>query len=523
MENSVLSLIPPVLAIAMVMVTRKVLLSLGTGIIVGLLLLNHFNPMDSLVQLYKIVKGIFIADGGVNTDQVYILIFPILLGMLASMVTLAGGSRAFGDWAVKRIKTRRGAQFLPALLGIVIFIDDYFNALTVGNVSRPVTDRYRISRAKLAYMIDSTSAPVCVLMPVSSWGAYIISILAGLFAAHHYHAYGSLQAFLMMIPMNYYAIIALLMILSVAFFNVDFGLMRKHEERAVRTGKLTDPDKGTAPGDQGELPANENGRVHDLIWPIIILVAATVFFMLYTGAQATKGEVTLLASFKNTDVATSLLYGGIIGLLSSLVFVWARKTSLKDTRKGLWAGIKAMMPAIYILIFAWTIIEVINGLGTGKYLAGLVNGHIPLALLPMLLFLIAAFMSFCTGTSWGTFGIMLPIAAQIVATADMNLMLPVLASVLAGAIFGDHCSPISDTTIMSSTGSGVHHIDHVMTQIPYAVTIALISAVGYLVLGLTGSSMLGLLAALILLGGTIAVLKTRPSVPNEVNLGSIEK
>lgn len=182
-----------------------------------------------------------------------------------------------------------------------------------------------------------------------------------------------------------------------------------------------------------------------------------------------------------------------------------------------------MMPAIYILIFAWTIIEVINGLGTGKYLAGLVNGHIPLALLPMLLFLIAAFMSFCTGTSWGTFGIMLPIAAQIVATADMNLMLPVLASVLAGAIFGDHCSPISDTTIMSSTGSGVHHIDHVMTQIPYAVTIALISAVGYLVLGLTGSSMLGLLAALILLGGTIAVLKTRPSVPNEVNLGSIEK
>lgn len=521
MENSALSLIPPVLAIAMVMVTRKVLLSLGVGIVVGLLMLHSFNPLDSLEQLYTIVKGIFVADGGVNTDKVYNLIFLFFLGMVASLVTVAGGSRAFGNWAVKKVKTRRGATFIPAVLGLIIFIDDYFNALTVGNVSRPVTDRHRISRAKLAYMIDSTSAPVCVIMPVSSWGAYIISVLAGIFAMHGVSAYGSLEAFVRMIPMNYYAIIALLMILAVAFFNIDFGLMRKHERRAIDKGELTDPDKGPVPGNEDELTANANGKVRDLVWPIIVLVAATVSFMIFTGARASEGSATLLSVFENTDVPTSLLYGSILGWVTAMIFVFLRKTTGEHIKQGMWAGIKSMLPAIYILLFAWTIIEVISDLGTGTYLAGLVqNAHLSLTLLPMLLFLIAAFMSFATGTSWGTFGVMLPIAGEIAAATDVNLMLPVLAAVLAGAIFGDHCSPISDTTILSSAGAGSHHIDHVMTQIPYAITIALISAVGYLVLGLTDSTMLGLLTAVLLLAITVIFLKKRTPYDERTDLQS---
>lgn len=520
MEDSALSLIPPVLAIAMVMVTRKVLLSLGAGIVVGLLMLHNFNPLASLEQLYTIVKGIFVADGGVNTDKVFNLIFLFFLGMVASLVTVAGGSRAFGNWAVKKVKTRRGATFIPAVLGLIIFIDDYFNALTVGNVSRPVTDRHRISRAKLAYMIDSTSAPVCVLMPVSSWGAYIISVLAGIFAAHGVSAYGSLEAFVRMIPMNYYAIIALLMILAVAFFKVDFGLMRKHELRAIRDGDLNDPDKGPVPGNEDELSANENGKVRDLVWPIVILVAATVFFMIFTGIRATEGSATLLSVFENTDVPTSLLYGSILGWIAAMFFVIRRKTKRTNIKQGMLSGIKSMLPAIYILLFAWTIIEVIDDLGTGTYLAGLVNGTISLALLPMLLFVIAAFMSFATGTSWGTFGVMLPIAGEIAAATDINLMLPALATVLAGSIFGDHCSPISDTTILSSAGAGSHHIDHVMTQIPYAIVIALISAVGYLVLGFTDSTMLGLLASVVLLAITVIFLRKRTPLDERTDLRS---
>ncbi|MBA8824468.1 tetracycline resistance efflux pump [Saccharopolyspora lacisalsi] len=518
MADSVYSLIPPVLAIVLVILTRKVLLSLGAGIAVGLLMLNQFRPLAGLEQLYTIVSGIFVADGGLNTGKVFNLGFLLFLGMVASLVTVCGGSRAFGQWATGRVRTRVGATFVPVALGLIIFIDDYFNALVVGNVSRPIADRQRISRAKLAYMIDSTSAPVCVVMPVSSWGAYIISILAGILATHGLGNLGSLEAFVRMVPLNYYAILALLMICCVAWFRLDVGPMREHERRAVEGGGLTDPAKGAVPGDENQLAANENGRVRDLVWPIAALVLASVVTMIVTGVRQSEGGATLLSVFENTDVPTSLLCGSVLGWITAMILTVRRKTHRGTIATGLRVGIKSMLPAIWILLFAWTMIEVISGLGTGGYLAGLVDGSISLTLLPMLVFILSGFMAFSTGSSWGTFGVLLPIAADIAASTDITLMLPLLAAVLAGAIFGDHCSPISDTTILSSAGAGSHHVDHVMTQLPYALAVAAFTVVGYLVLGLTGSTVLGLLAAVLLLAGTVALLRKTTTAPEEPSL-----
>ncbi|RBW71278.1 Na+/H+ antiporter NhaC family protein [Bacillus taeanensis] len=512
MEHSALSLIPPILALIMVMVTRKVLLSLGIGIIVGALMINQYSVGDSALQIYEIVKGIIISDGSLNTWNIYIIFFLLLLGMITSLISMAGGSRAFGEWAMKRVKTRVGAQLITILLGIIIFIDDYFNSLAVGNVSRPLTDRHRVSRAKLAYLIDSTAAPICIISPISSWGAYIIAIIGGLLATHGVTEISALSAFMTMIPMNLYAIIAMILVVAAALYNINLGSMKTHEERAVKTGEVLDPQKGEVPGETSDLPESSNGKVRDLVLPILALIAATVAFMMITGAQNTEGTATILSIFENTDVAASLLYGGLVGLAVTIVIFLTKGMSAGSFGKGLWSGIKSMLPAIYILFFAWTLIEIISGLGTGKYLAGLVNEHINIAYLPFLLFIIAGFMAFATGTSWGTFGIMLPIAADIAAAADITMLLPVMAAVLAGSVFGDHCSPISDTTILSSTGAGSHHIDHVMTQLPYTAAAAVISAIGYLVLGFTGSVLAALLSALVLLTIFIFITKNKTAV-----------
>ncbi|WP_096436718.1 Na+/H+ antiporter NhaC family protein [Alteribacter populi] len=511
MDHGALSLLPPILALIMVMITKRVLLSLGVGIIVGALMVNQTEEMfvnEALAQIIAIVTGIFYVPGeGVNTWEFYILLFLIILGIIASLITITGGSRAFGEWALSRVKTRMGAQFVSAFLGILIFIDDYFNSLTVGNVSRPLTDRHRISRAKLAYLVDSTAAPMCVIAPVSSWGAYIITIIGSILVTHSVTQYEALQAFLIIAPMNFYAIFAVLLVFAVAYFRLDFGPMRVHEQRAIETGDLVDHEKGAIPGESENGEPVVNGRVGDLVWPIITLIVATVLFMVITGIQATEGTASLLATFENTDVAASLLYGGLISLVVTIAIAFMRSVPVKDFGVGLWAGVKSMLPAIYILIFAWTIIEIIGALGTGEYLAEVVNGNMNLAYLPAVLFLLAGFMAFTTGTSWGTFGIMLPIAGEIAAQTDITLLLPVLAAVLAGAIFGDHCSPISDTTILSSTGAGSHHIDHVLTQLPYALLVGLITVVGFLVLGFTGSLLIALAAALAVFVAIVFVLK----------------
>ncbi|PRO65536.1 Na+/H+ antiporter NhaC family protein [Alkalicoccus urumqiensis] len=503
MEHGIFSLLPPVLALILVLITRRVLLSLGVGILVGALMVHQGEEQfinAAAGDILSTVTGIFYVPGdGVNTWEFYIILFLFLLGMIAALITVTGGARAFGEWAVTKVKTRTGAQFTSAVLGIIIFIDDYFNSLTVGNVSRPLTDRHRISRAKLAYIVDSTAAPMCVISPISSWGAYIITIIGGILATHSYMEGEALQAFLLIAPMNFYAVLAITAVFAAAWWRLDFGPMRRHEMNALNTGELVNRSRGPVPGEHETEEPEHTGRVADLLIPIAVLIGATVLFMIITGIQASEGGATVLSTFENTDVASSLLYGGLISFASAVILAAVRKVRVPLIGAALWSGIKSMLPAIYILIFAWTIVSVIDQLGTGEYLAQLVDGSIPLMMLPVLVFLLAGFMAFSTGTSWGTFAIMLPIAGDIAAVVDITMMLPMMAAVLAGSIFGDHCSPISDTTILSSTGAGSHHIDHVVTQLPYAIVVAVSSSAAFLVLGASGSTLLGLAAGFIVL------------------------
>ncbi|MBM7586202.1 Na+/H+ antiporter NhaC [Bacillus pakistanensis] len=518
MENTIYSLIPPLLAILMVILTRRVLLSLGAGIVAAALLLAEFSLTKTFTIIWDAVKGIFVADGALNTWNVYIILFLLLLGVITAFVNISGGSRAFGEWAIKRVKTRAGAQIMTAILGIIIFIDDYFNALAVGQVSRPITDRHRISRAKLAYIIDSTSAPICVVSPISSWGAYIIGIVGTILATHQITEYSPFSAFIQMIPMNMYVWATIIIVFIVSIKGIEFGQMKKHEEKAIETGEVYDSTKDI-PGElKNDLPVSDKGTVGDLIWPIIALVVGTVGSMLYTGYQAV-GKFSLLAIFENTDVAASLLYGGLIGLIVSIIF-FAIQVSKKGVEgkafgTGLIEGVKSMLPAVYILLFAWVIVTLIDSLGTGAYLAGLVErSNLNTGFLPVILFIVAGIMAFSTGTSWGSFGILLPIAGEIAATTDVAILLPAMAAVLAGSVFGDHCSPISDTTIMSSTGAGSNHIDHVVTQLPYAITGAIIASVGFLLLGLTESTLISLAAVIIILI-LFAVFGKRKQVPSQ--------
>ncbi|KKB41872.1 Na+/H+ antiporter NhaC family protein [Bacillus thermotolerans] len=503
MENTIFSLLPPVIAILMVVLTRRVLLSLGVGIVAAAFLLAEFNLAETALITWNAAIGNIYADGEWSTWNIFIILFLLLLGIITAFINISGGSRAFGEWAVKRVKTRAGAQIMAALLGILIFIDDYFNALAVGQISRPVTDRQRISRAKLAYIIDSTSAPVCVVSPISSWGAYIIGVLGTILAAHGITEYTAFSAFVQTIPMNFYAWTALLLVFLSAWLKIDFGPMKQHENRAITLGEVMPPDR-EAPGELKEdLPVSSKGKVGDLVWPIVALIIGTVSAMLWTGAQATEGTVTILTIFENTDVAKSLLYGGLVGVIVAIAMFLRQSVVLKGVETnvfgtGVWEGIKSMLPAVYILFFAWTIVTLIGDLGTGTYLAGLVEqSNMNVGLLPFLLFVIAGIMAFATGTSWGSFGILLPIAGEITAVTDVSLMIPALAAVLAGAVFGDHCSPISDTTILSSTGAGSHHIDHVLTQIPYAALAAIASSAGFLVLGFTNNAWLSLAVSIV--------------------------
>ncbi|WP_202080535.1 Na+/H+ antiporter NhaC family protein [Caldalkalibacillus salinus] len=535
MEGTIYSLIPPLLALLMVVITRRVLISLGLGIVVGTLMINGTEGdlasfgglydwiVNSVVYVFDIVRGIFVVfeedTWQLNSWEFYIILFLLLLGMMAALIALSGGSRAFGEWAQSKVKTKKGAQLSSAILGVIIFIDDYFNSLLVGNVSRPLTDRHRVSRAKLAYLVDSTAAPMCVIAPVSSWGAYIITIIAGILTHHGITQYEALQAFMYMIPMNLYALSALVLVFAVIMYRLDVGPMKEHEERAEASGEVLDTSKGAVPGHQDDeaLKQGHHGKTRDLIMPIITLVVATVFFMITTGIQGTEGNVTLLSIFVNTDVAAALVYGGLIGLGVAVLLTSIRLygvhhfsvAAFKDLIAGLWAGIKSMLPAIYILVFAWTIIEIIGALKTGAYLASIIDGNIPVMLLPALVFLISGIMAFSTGTSWGTFGMLLPIAGEMAVVVDVQLLLPMLAAVLAGAIFGDHCSPISDTTILSSTGAGSHHIDHVMTQLPYALMAAATTFIGYLALGFTGSALAGIVATLLSMAVVVYILKAK--------------
>lgn len=496
MEGTIASIIPPIIMLILVLLTKKVLPSLGIGILVGALLINNFNVIASIKEIWHAFSIIFYSEGSIETGNILLLSFLLLLGIMTAFLQASGGSKAFGEWMIKHIKTRTGAQLMTAVLGLIIFIDDYFNSLAVGQIARPLTDRHKISRAKLAYFIDSTSSPVTVMSPISSWGAYIIGILASIFAVNNITNIQPLEAFIKMIPLNLYAFTALLLVFIVATGKLDIGSMKKHEQRAIKENILFDKNK-TIPGDLSDsFKAHEHGKVYHLLVPILVLIIVTVLTMIITGWAATEDNVSIIPVFANTDVNLSLFIGGLAAVLSSVIFNYGQSKPKVKMQSIVSEGLKTMLPAIYILLLAWMIGSIIGTLKTGEYLAHLVDqASISPSLLPVLFFLIAGLMSLSTGTSWGTFGIMLPIAAEVSINTDISMLLPTMAAVLAGSVFGDHCTPISDTTILSSTGAGVNHIDHVVTQLPYAIISAIAACIGYLIIGFTSYYLLGLTAA----------------------------
>ena len=523
---SFISIVPPLLAIVLVILTRKVLLSLGLGVVSAALIASELDLGVTLRMIWDSFAQIFWSDGELNRTYVFILIFTLLLGIIAAFIMMSGGTKAFADWAITRIKGRRGAQALPGILGIVIFIDDYFNALAVGQVSKPVTDRHRVSRAKLAYIIDSTSAPVAVLTPFSSWGAYIIGLIAPIVAASTL-AVSDVQAFLQAAAANFYAIAAVLMVWAVILLQLDLGPMRREEHTAIEHGRTFD-ESLDVPGELSEdLPVHRPGAKRALVIPFLVLVAGVLGGIVWTG-RAESGSWAVLDILANTLVTDALVVGGVLGLAAA-IYYYLRYTAdnprfaASTFGRGWVEGIRSMMPAVSILLLAWMLGALIGELGTGEYLGGLVeSANLDPSWLVPVMFLVAGAMAFSTGTSWGSFGILIPIAGDIMnSVGEADLLLPALGAVLAGAVLGDHASPISDTTILSSTGAGSNVIVHVLTQMPYAAAAALAALVGYAVLAASGSTALGLGAtvvalALLALGARAVFRPLQDQVPDRV-------
>ncbi|WP_352408450.1 Na+/H+ antiporter NhaC family protein [Lawsonibacter hominis] len=478
--GTIWSLLPPVVAIILALITKEVYSSLFIGIIVGFLLQADFNPINAF--------NLFITELGGNIGgNAGILIFLVILGTMVALMIRAGGSKAYGDWAVAHIKTKSGALWATFILAIVLGVDDYFNNLTTGNVMRPVTDGHKISRAKLSYMCDATAAPVCIMMPVSSWAAAVTGVIN--------NEELGFQIFLRAIPYNYYAILTMVFIIIMTALNVDYGPMKTHEDNAAKGDLYTTPERPFAGAE--EMKFNPNGKVIDLIIPVIILIIGCVGGLIYAGYL--NGGTTLLDMFANTDAFFGLPFGSGIALIVNFIYFMVRR-SMKFTElmDCLPEGFKQMVPAILILCFAWTIGGVTRyGLGAPEFVAHIVEQMGPALhnMLPAVVFLIACGLGFATGTSWGTFGILLPIVLEIFTpggfdnlTVDALNNVPILmvgiGATLGGAVCGDHCSPISDTTIMASSGAQCYHLNHVATQLPYALTVAGISFVNYVITGL---------------------------------------
>jgi tetracycline resistance efflux pump len=507
MEPSALSLIPPVVTITLAITTKRIFLSLGSGIVLGALLYSQWDIGATLSLVWEVASGLVYAEGAI-TEEMYITAFVLLLGVLTAFIYVSGGLMAFANWAVTKVKTRRQAQLVPIFLGLVIWFDDAFSSLVGGTISRSVTDKHRISRARLAYFVDSTAAPDIILVPFSGWAAFIAATMGTILARNDVTNYSGYEAFLRSVPANLYAITALLFVFAVAYFGLSFGPMRRHDDLAVNEGILVDTSKGHVPGETDQnLPTREDGKILDLVLPIVTLIGVTIAGALWLGISATDGPLSVMQILANTDVILALFYAGLISVVVSGARLLARRTPLSHIGQATLSGLKSMVTAVVVVFLAWMTAEIIDMLGIGEYMGGLLDGSLAVALLPALLFLVASFVSFSMGSTFGTFGLLLPIAAEIMVVTEPDLLIPAFGAVLAGAIFGDHASPLSDTTILSSIGSGIHLMDHVNTQLPYALVCSAASTLGYVVLGLTGSTLLGLLVAVAALAGAVAILR----------------
>ena len=511
--NTIFSILPPVVAIVLALITKEVYSSLFLGIFVGCLLYVNGNL---LAALQDFVDRLTTNVGG----NAAILMFLVLLGTLVALMIRAGGSKAYGDWAVAHIKTKSGALWATFILAIVLGVDDYFNNLTTGNVMRPVADGHHISRAKLSYMCDATAAPVCIMMPVSSWAAAVTGVIG--------NEEVGFQIFLKAIPYNYYAILTMVFIIVMTCMNIDYGPMKTHEDNAAKGDLYTTEHRPYA--DTSEMKFNPNGKTIDLVIPVIILIICCVAGLLIVGFQG--GGHDILTAFANTSAGPALALGGLVALIIDMVYFMIRRSmNFTELMDCLPEGFKQMVPAILILCFAWTIGDITKALGAPEFVADFVRsfGSSLQNFLPAVVFIIACGLGFATGTSWGTFTILLPIVIPVFAgvsaseltAADIgpghDILMIAIAATLGGAVMGDHCSPISDTTIMASTGAQCYHLNHVATQMPYAVTVAAVAFVNYIIAGQIQNVVIDLIIAVV---SMVAVLLIIGKLNHSMNLHS---
>mgnify|MGYP004615226123 FL=1 len=500
--NTLWAALPPVIAIGLALITKEVHSSLFLGILVGAMMYANFDFMGTFVHVFE--DGI-IANLS-DSYNVGILIFLVILGTMVQLMNAAGGSAAFGKWSTEHIKSRTAAQLAVVCLGVLIFIDDYFNCLTVGSVMRPLSDKHKISRAKLAYLIDATAAPVCIIAPVSSWAAAVTGFVDGV---------DGLDLFISAIPYNYYALLTILMMIAMAVMKVEFGPMAVHEHNAIEKGDIyTTPDRPYENA-TNTVPSSK-GKVLDLVFPILVLIVMCVIGLIYSGGFF-DGGVGFAEAFSNADASIGLTYGSFFAFVITIVwYVIRRVLTFRQMMDLIPEGFKAMVPAILILTFAWTLKTMTDSLGLKHYIADIVLGFSDgmMSMLPAVIFVIGCIMSFATGTSWGTFGVLIPIVVAAYTEPGVGFIpgyesigTILVSACMAGAVCGDHCSPISDTTIMASAGAQCNHLNHVQTQLPYALSCAAISFVAYIFAGFIQNAVICLLIAFAMMIGFLFVMK----------------
>lgn len=496
------ALLPPLVAIILALITKEVYSSLFVGIVVGALIYSGFKFEGTVTQIFEggIIKVLS------DSYNVGILIFLVILGSVVCMMNKAGGSAAFGRWASKKIHTRVGAELAAIILGILIFIDDYFNCLTVGSVMRPVTDRHHVSRAKFAYLIDATAAPVCIIAPISSWAAAVSGFVEG---------QDGLAIFVRTIPYNFYAILTIVMMVGMVLMKTEFGAMRTHEINALNGDLYTTSARPYENATDDETP-NPRGKVIDLVIPIVMLVICCVISMIYTGGFFSGTD--FVTAFSQSDASTGLAMGSAFGLVFAIIFYMIRRVvNFRDCMGCIPEGFKAMVPAIMILTFAWTLKAMTDSLGAAVFVEEAmrsVAGGIEV-ILPAIIFLVGCGLAFATGTSWGTFGILIPIVVAVFEKSSPEMMIISMSACMAGAVCGDHCSPISDTTIMASAGAQCDHVTHVSTQLPYAILAAAVSFVTYIVAGFVKTAWIALPVGIVLMLIVLFVIKMKNPMPIE--------